>query len=78
MTALAQVKANECPGCGGPLDQTTDTEHVSWHVTFDECNRCETLAYTQAMKNDGLSKAEAEKRAAPAGKLWRATAVLNP
>jgi hypothetical protein len=78
VTALAQVKANECPGCGGPLDQTTDTEHISWHVTYDECNRCETIAYTQAKKNDGASEAEAKKRAAPAGRLWRATAVTNP
>jgi len=78
LVALAQVKANECPGCGGPLDQTTDTEHVSWDVTFDECNRCETIAYTQAKKNDGASDAEARKRAAPAGRLWRAAPVINP
>jgi hypothetical protein len=77
LTALAQVKANECPGCGGPLDQTTDTEHVSWHVTYDECNRCETIAYTQA-KASGAKDTDARKQAAPAGRLWRATAVRNP
>lgn len=77
VAALTQVRANECPGCGGPLDQTTDTEHVSWHVTYDECNRCETVAYTRAL-NDGVKKADAVKQAAAAGKLWRATAVRNP
>jgi hypothetical protein len=71
------VKANECPRCGGPLDQTTDTEHVSWHVTFDECNRCETVAYTQA-KADGADEDAARKQAAPAGRLWRAAPVINP
>lgn len=74
--ALADVKANECPKCGGQLDKTTDTEHVSWHVTYDECNRCETVAYTQA-KKDGASEQDALKQAAPAGRLWRATAVVN-
>jgi hypothetical protein len=68
------VKANECPRCGGPLDQTTDAEHYAWHVTYDECNRCETVAYHQA-KADGLDDKAALKQAAPAGKLWRATAA---
>lgn len=77
IAALAEVRANECPKCGGPLDQTTDTEHVSWHVTYDECNRCETVAYQQAIA-EGAKKADAQKQAAPAGKLWRATAVRNP
>ncbi|MFC5268469.1 hypothetical protein ACFPJ1_40725 [Kribbella qitaiheensis] len=72
------MKANECPKCGGPLDQTTDTEHVSWHVTYDECNRCETVAYTQAKKDHGANDSDARKQAAPAGRLWRATAVPNP
>jgi ribosomal protein L37E len=71
------VKANECPGCGGPLDKTTDTEHWSWDVTHDACNRCETVAYWQA-KEEGLDDAEARKRAAPAGRRWRAVAVRNP
>jgi hypothetical protein len=53
-----------------------DAEHWAWHVTYDECNRCETVAYTQARK-DGASKADALKQAAPAGRLWRATAVAN-
>jgi Zn-finger nucleic acid-binding protein len=75
--ALAEVKANECPRCGGPLDQTTDTEHVAWDVTYDECNRCETVAYTQA-KDSGTDDKEARKQAQPAGRLYRAIAVLNP
>lgn len=74
--ALAEVKANECPGCGGPLDQTTDTEHVSWHVTYDECNRCETVAYHQAIEG-GSKPAEALIQAKPAGRLWRAAPVIN-
>lgn len=77
LIALAQVKANECPKCGGPLDKTTDTEHVSWKVEYDECNRCETVAYTQA-KKDGANDKDARKQAATAGRLWRAAAVLNP
>jgi hypothetical protein len=77
ITALQQVRANECPKCGGPLDQTTDTEHVSWHVTFDECNRCETVAYHQA-KDNGASSQDARKQAAPAGRLYRASPVPNP
>lgn len=71
------MKANECPGCGGPLDQTTDTEHVSWRVEYDECNRCETVAYVRA-KKDGTSETDARKQAAPAGRIWRASAVKNP
>lgn len=71
------MKANECPKCGGPLDQTTDTEHVSWDVKYDECNRCETVAYHQA-KDNGATHADALKQAAPAGRLYRATAVRNP
>jgi hypothetical protein len=75
--ALAEVKANECPGCGGPLDQTTDTERVSWHVTYDECNRCETVAYHRAIKDGAKDETEARKQAAPAGRLWRAAPVIN-
>lgn len=71
------MQANECPKCGGRLDQTTDTEHYSWDVTHDECNRCETVAYWQA-KASGMNHEEALKQAAPTGKLWRAAAVLNP
>lgn len=71
LTALAQVKANECPKCGGPLDKTMDAEHYAWHVTYDECNRCETVAYQQARDN-GVSKTDALKQAAPAGRLYRA------
>jgi hypothetical protein len=77
VTALAQVRANECPKCGGPLDQTTDTEHVSWHVTYDECNRCETVAYHQA-KDNGANDIDARKEAAPVGRLYCASAVRNP
>ena len=77
LTALAQVKANECPKCGGPLDQTTDTEHWSWEVTHDECNRCETVAFQQARDN-GANRSDALKQAAPAGRLYRAKAVRNP
>lgn len=76
MAALAQVKANECPKCGGPLDKTTDA-HIAWDVKYDECNRCETVAFTQAMK-DGANESDARKQAAPAGRLWRASAVPNP
>lgn len=74
LTALAEVRANECPKCGGPLDKTTDAEHWAWHVTFDECNRCETVAYRQA-KEDGTEDKDARKQAASAGRLWRATAA---
>lgn len=77
MKALAEIRANECPGCGGPLDQTTDTKNVSWLVKYDECNRCETVAYTRA-KTEGMKDADARKQAAAAGRLWRATAVHNP
>jgi hypothetical protein len=76
VAALAEVRANECPKCGGPLDQTTDA-HVAWKVEYDECNRCETVAYTQA-RDSGDSDSEARKQARPAGRLWRATAVPNP
>jgi ssDNA-binding Zn-finger/Zn-ribbon topoisomerase 1 len=69
------VKANECPKCGGPLDKTMDAEHYAWHVTYDECNRCESVAFHQA-KKDGASDAEAHKQAAPAGRLWKAAAAL--
>lgn len=75
LTALAQVKANECPGCGGPLDQTTDAEHYAWAVTYDECNRCESVAYHRGLK-DGSSESEARKYAAAAGRLWRAIAAI--
>lgn len=68
------MKANECPKCGGPLDQTTDTEHVSWHVTHDDCNRCATVAYHQALDN-GVKSEDALKQAKPAGRLWKATAA---
>lgn len=68
------MKANECPKCGGPLDKTTDAEHYAWHVTYDECNRCETVAYHQA-KAEGANETEARKQAAPAGRLWRASAA---
>lgn len=71
LTALAQVKANECPKCGGPLDKTTDPEHYAWHVTHDTCQRCETVAYHQA-KTDGASKEDALKHARSAGRLWKA------
>jgi hypothetical protein len=70
------VKANECPQCGGPLDQTTDP-HIAWDVKHDECNRCETIAYHQA-KDGGANDTEARKQAKPAGQLWRATAVPTP
>lgn len=75
LIALAQVKANECPGCGGPLDQTMDAEHYAWHVTYDECNRCESVAYHRAVK-DGIADTEARKQAAAAGRLWKADAAL--
>lgn len=71
------MKASECPRCGGQLDQTTDTEHVSWHVTSDECNRCMTVAYTQA-KHGGATEEEALKQADSAGQLWKAAPVTNP
>ena len=77
MTALAEVKANECPKCGGPLDKTTDAEHWSWDVKYDECNRCETVAYWQARDN-GANDTDAKKQAKPAGRLWRASAVPEP
>lgn len=68
------VKANECPKCAGPLDQTTDAEHYAWHVTHDTCQRCETVAYHQA-KADGANDQDALKQARPAGRLWKATAA---
>lgn len=70
------MRANECPKCGGPLDQTMDP-HVAWDVTHDECNRCETVAYRQA-KDNGANDADARKEAAPVGRLYRARAVPNP
>jgi hypothetical protein len=73
MQALQEIRANECPKCGGPLDQTTDPK-VAWDVHHDECNRCETVAYTQA-KDNGANDKDARKQAAPAGRLYRASAV---
>lgn len=70
------MKANECPGCGGPLDQTTDP-HVAWAVEYDECNRCETVAWKRA-RDSGANDADARKQAAPVGRLYRTTAVPNP
>jgi len=43
-------------------------------VKHDECNRCETVAYTQA-KDNGANDKDARKQAAPAGRLYRASAV---
>lgn len=65
------MKANECPQCGGALDKTTDAEHYAWHVTYDVCNRCESVAYHRAVK-DGVARTDAEKQAAASGRLWRA------
>ena len=76
VVALQEIRANQCPKCGGPLDQTTD-EHIAWDVKYDECNRCETVAWKQA-KDNGADDKEARKQAAPVGRLYRATAVPNP
>lgn len=72
ITALAAVRANECPNCGGPLDQTTDAEHWAWDVKHDDCNRCATVAYHQALDN-GVKKDDAVKQGHSAGRLWRAS-----
>lgn len=74
MIALAQVRANECPKCGGRLDQTTDPEHYSWRVEHDDCQRCSTVAYQQAI-DDGTKHADAVKEGNRAGRLYRATAA---
>jgi hypothetical protein len=68
------VKANECPKCGGPLDQTTDAKKASWLVEHDDCNRCATVAYHQAL-DEGAKKEDAVKQGHSAGRLWRATAA---
>lgn len=47
---------------------------MAWKVEHDECNRCETVAYQQARDN-GMNDTDARKQAAPAGRLYRATAV---
>lgn len=73
ITALQAVRATECPKCGGKLEQTQDP-NVAWKVEHDECNRCETVAYVQARDN-GMNDTDAKKQAAPAGRLYRATAV---
>jgi Zn-finger nucleic acid-binding protein len=73
IAALQAVKADECPKCGGKLAQTTDPD-VAWHVEYDECNRCETVAFKRAL-DDGMNDADARKQAAPAGRLYRAAAV---
>lgn len=46
-------------------------------MKYDECNRCETVAYKQARDN-GANDADARKQAAPVGRLYRATAVHEP
>lgn len=74
IAALAEVRANECPKCGGPLDQTTDAEHYSWKVEHDDCQRCSTVAYEQALA-DGVKKEDAVKQGNSAGRLWRAAAA---
>jgi hypothetical protein len=70
--ALADLRASECPRCGNPLDQAT----VSWHVTHRQCNHCETVAYTQAVKG-GTKGEEALKYAAQQARLWTAAPVLT-
>lgn len=49
---------------------------MSWHVTHSQCNHCETVAYTQAIKS-GTKGAEALKTAAEQGRLWGAVPVLT-
>lgn len=71
--ALQQVRASECPQCGGKLAETMNPD-VAWRVEHDACNRCETIAYHRA-RDDGASDADARKQAAPAGRLYRASAV---
>lgn len=41
MLALGQLRAQECPGCGGHLPDTTGTEHeFSWRAEAVICHRC--------------------------------------
>lgn len=71
--ALADVKATACPGCGEQLSRTQDPD-IGWEVTSEQCDRCETVAYTRA-RAEGKDDAEARELAAPAGRIWNVRAV---
>jgi hypothetical protein len=70
------VNASACPGCGEQLSKTQDP-HIAWDVASEQCNRCETAAYTQLVR-DGEKDGDARKAAAKAGRLWIARAVPTP
>lgn len=41
MAEVAAEKAAACPGCGHPLEETTDAAHrTEWVVDVDRCHAC--------------------------------------
>lgn len=74
-TALMDYDVNACPGCGGQLDETTDTSHA-YMVHQTTCHKCKAIEavkhrYHEANKDtEGRSDADI--------KLWHAEAVPLP
>lgn len=45
--ALADLKADSCPGCGGQLSETTADDGHGYDIDHIACRRCQMIALAQ-------------------------------